>query len=273
MDHAKKANNDNNKDQENKINDELSHKPDLDAMRPPNSIETNAISQDISHETKVTADGIYRPLKLNPKLMDTPKNILSKRQERMVQQFKKKVKNHDIYQSVRESMTDKPNEERFYLENVDKFGKSKKRPQDMQNYEEDNFVRLKQTRAVMKKALQMKRYKESSIGDNLNSFVDNLDKSYVDAQRLGDFEAGGKFEDTIGKNTKKKLKGGKYIKGPWQKRQKILFKQSKKGQKVESRKKWRKSHPFKVNPAKAARMKQHRFKRSSKVKKLLNKIR
>merc|ERR1712228_1092686 len=175
LDHAKKANNQNNKNEVNNINDELSHKPDLDSMRPPNTNTwANEISQDIEHETKVTADGIYRPLKLNPKLMDTPKNILSKKQERMVQAFKKKVKNHDIYQSVRESMSNKPNEERFYLEHIDKFSKSKKRTQDMQEYEEDNYVRLKQTRSVMKKALSKKRYKESSIGDNLNSFVDNL---------------------------------------------------------------------------------------------------
>eukprot|EP01083_Nonionella_stella_P064077 166681_1 len=268
LDHAKKATTAKASDA-NIINDELSHKPDLDSLRPPDSNLT--VSMDIDHETEINKDGIYRPLKLNPKLMDTRQNMLSKKQTRMVEQFKKKVKNHDIYQSVRESMTNLPTEERFYLEHLDN-NKSKTRTKDLQNYEEDNYLRLKQSRSEFKKAQSKKRYKESSIGDNLNAFIDNLDKSYTDARTLGDFQAGGKFQDTIGKNTKKHLKGGKYIKGPWQKRQKVLFKTSKKGRKVESRKKWRRSHPFKTNPAKAARMKQHRFNKSSKVKKLLKKI-
>eukprot|EP00483_Globobulimina_turgida_P001714 UN01716 len=216
---------------------------------------------DINNETEINKDGIYRPLKLNPMLMDTGKTMLSKKQERMAQQFKKEVKNSEIYKGVVESMTNLPIEEKFFLET-----KSKSKRKDMQNYEENNYIRLKQTRRELKKSQSKKRYKESSIGENLNSFVDNLDKSYKNAQRLGDFEAGGKFSDTIAKNTKKYLKGGIYIKGPWQRRQKILFKRSKKGQKVEARKKWRKTHPLKNKSCKGIKNETASVQKSAKVK-------
>eukprot|EP01084_Bolivina_argentea_P301387 519949_1 len=257
----------------NVIHDELSHKPDLDSLCPlKNEIDKiNKIDNKINNNENIY--DVYRPPKLNPILMDTPQNILSKKQERMVKQLNKKVKNSEIYKTVKESMTNLPIEENFYFENNKNMSLSKSRIKEMDNYEENNYVRLKQTRNEFKKSQSRKRYKESSIGDNLDSFINNLDQSYVNAQTLGDFKAGGKFKDTIGKNKKKHLKGGKYIKGSWQKRRRILFKRTKKGQKIESRKKWRKTHPFKTNPAKAARMKQHTFKRSSKVKKLLKKIR
>jgi len=284
LDHAKKSVNtdSNNNNKEQAINDELSHKPDLDSLRPPDDNDAVPLSSmDIDAERERNDDGIYRPLKLNPHLMDTAQSQLTKQQERQRQELRKRVKNHDIYKSIREDITNLPTEEKFYLENIDRFAdekhrenKSKSRLKDMENYEEENFTRLKQTHGVFKKMQSMKRYKEASIGDNLDAFVSNLDKSYRQAQKLGDYEAGGNFNETIGKIMKKdrKLKGGQYIKGSWRKREKILFKKSKQGQKVESRKRWRKEHPLKTNPAKAARMKVHNFKKSGKVRKLLKKI-
>ena len=277
LDHAKRSIFNENSNNNNNINDELSHKPDIDTLRPPDDDDDDNDDDDNDdNDIEINENDdmdMYKSL-------ESSNSMLTKKQERMRQKLRKKVQSHDIYQSIKENMTNLPKEERFFLENVDKFSsskhsenRSKSRLKDMENYEEDNYRRLKQSRSEFKKSQMRKRYKESSRGQDLNSFVDNLDKSYRDIQKLGDFEAGGKFNDTIGKNNKKKkLKGGKYIKGPWQKRQKILFKNSKKGQKIESRRKWRKAHPLKTNPAKAARMKNHRFKKSSKVRKLLKKI-
>jgi len=285
------------------VHDDLSHRPDLDSLRPPNvamgddtaaAIDEAKISTSIDAVTSVNRDGIYRPLKLNPKLMDTPQNKLTKKEERQRQLLKKRVKNHDIYQSIRENMTNLPAEQKFHLQNMDKFGfdtrgggggdgggdgkqphkKSKTRMQDIEHFEEDNFRRTKQSKEQVKKQQSRRRWIEASVGENLDTFVTNLDKSYVEAQKLRDFESGAKFNETIGKvmRTNKKLKGGKYIKGSWRRREKILAKQTKKGKTQEARKKWRKTHPLRANPAKAARMKGHKFKKSTKVRKLLKRI-
>ena len=75
------------------------------------------------------------------------------------------------------------------------------------------------------------------------------------ANKLAKYEAGGSFDTTIGSVMKKKLKGGKYIKGNWKRRKRIMFEHSKRGKRVRARREWRKSHPLKMNPSKALRMK------------------
>ena len=118
----------------------------------------------------------------------------------------------------------------------------------------------------MKKLKKKERYIESSTGEDLNKFVNNLSNKVTQAEALNKFIAGGSYDTTIGKVIKKKLEGGKYIKGSWKRRRKILFKKSKKGKRIESRKNWKKSHPLKTNPAKALRMK---GKQGRKARKLL----
>ena len=210
LDHSKRAiENDNSVNQLN-LNDELSQKPDLMSLRPPNANENelennnkDITMNDIEHEVEMNKDGIYRPLKLNPTLMDTPKNILTKKQERTFERFKKNVRNSDIYQVTRETMTNLPTEEKFYLQNVDKFSKtgSKSKLRDIENYEEENYGRLAQSNRETKRVNTKRKLREASIGDNLDSFIDSLDKSFKNAKVLGDYQAGATFANTIGKNT------------------------------------------------------------------------
>lgn len=283
------------------INDELSHKPNLDALRPPESQnlidgddandeeeehqakgnEENPL--DLYHKPERNEDGIYRPLKLNPKLMDTPQNMLSKRQERMVEQFKKRVKNSDIYQSVRESMTDLPTEEKIWLKDTSKFAsekhsenRSKSKEQDMINFEEDNYRRLKQSDRANARAVKVTKMRERFCGgEDLDKFVSKLHHQFKDARRLGDYQAGGKFNETVGhkKVHKNKPRGGIAIKGVhWRQRNKILFSMTKKGKQVARRRRWRKDHPMRTNPAVIAKWRKKKAKGRATVKKLLKKI-
>ena len=261
------------------INDELSHKPNLDALRPPDGVEDEENPMNLYHKPERNEDGIYRPLKLNPKLMDTPNNILTKREERKVAQFRKRVKNSDIYQSVKESMTNLPAEERFFLENTERFAsdkhaenRSKSRMQDMRNVEEDRMMRLTGSIRESKAESKRRRYQETRVGEDLDKFVDNLSNTFRDAKKLGDYQAGGRYHETIGKGQKKELKGGRYIAGHWRRRERILFNKTKKGRKVQSRKRWRKEHPLKRNPARGARMQLNKYKKRTVIRRLLKKL-
>lgn len=249
-----------------KMNDKLLHRPNLLSLRLPNTEDMNA---DENEESNKTPD----------MMMDKHSNQLSKKQKRVVLRMKKSMRNTELFQSIQESMTNRPTEERFFITNVEKFSSNRNIPssktklRDYEIIEEDTFKRVVQSRFEMKKDLARKRLREASIGNNLDTFVGNLDKDFRKANRLADFEGGAKYHQSIAKYNKKRLKGGRYIKGSWKRRERILWKHSMKGKRVLSRKKWRKSHPLKKNPAKSARMVGHRFKKSRKVRRLLKKLR
>jgi len=92
----------------------------------------------------------------------------------------------------------------------------------------------------------------------LDEFLDTLHHKLHETDKLIRYKAGGSFETTVGQIVKKKAAKNStkhFIKGTWQRKRKIIWEHSLKGKRVLARRKWRKSHPFPVNPLKVNRLK------------------
>ena len=134
--------------------DNLTHKPDLSQLRPPtmngssnNSIQLNLpLTSEMNKSSNRDRDGVYRPPKINPVLMDNPDNnrLLSKQESRQLDTMKRRMKKSDYYQAMRDEYTTLPQEQHFHMQS-----KTKKVDAQIDEYEENTFKRTPQSRVKL----------------------------------------------------------------------------------------------------------------------------
>jgi len=195
-------------------------------------------------------------MKLNPMMMENPKVELTNKQSRQLMKFQKNIKKSEIYKSIRDEMTTLPEEEYFHLQN-----KPSQYEREVATYEESVMQRSSHGKAAtkMKKKTRKINFTIQRRRGRLGKiFLNSNYRKLQETEKLVHFKAGGSFETTVGAVIKKQeeKEGNKhFIKGPWQRKKRIIWEHSDKGKRVLERRKWRKFHPLQFNPAKVKQLK------------------